>query len=228
MCGRFTLALPAETIRDFLALARMPELTPRYNIAPSQPVAVARFDVRLGERSLQFVRWGLVPRWAKDPSIGQRLINARAETLAEKPAFRAPFRERRCLIPADGFYEWQKVDGQRQPFHIRRRDGGPLAMAGLWESWLGPDGETLESCAIITTSANELVQPIHDRMPVLLPEDAFELWLDPTVTDLKRLSVLLRPADPEPLIAVPVSRRVNRPDAEGPELVMPLGSARQV
>ncbi len=225
MCGRFTLALPAETVQAFLGLATRPQLAPRFNIAPTQPVAVARLQTATGDRILELVRWGLIPHWASDPTIGARLINARAETLAQKPAFRSSFRQRRCLIPADGFYEWQKTAGGKQPYHIRRLDGGPMAMAGLWDSWQAPDGDPISSCAIITTAANDLVRPIHDRMPVLLPPENFELWLDPAVSDTARLSELLAPAPATGLIAVPVSRRVNRADYDAPDLVVATGPA---
>ncbi len=224
MCGRFTLALPAETIRDFLGLADTPVLVPRFNIAPTQSVAVVRAEAGKEERRLSFLRWGLIPHWAEDPAIGSRLINARAETLAQKPAFRSAFRQRRCLIPADGFYEWRKTNGRKQPYHIRRRDGGPLAMAGLWETWQAPDGEMISTCAIITTQAEAIVQAIHDRMPVLLPPAAFALWLDVGMSDTVRLTALLRLTASEDLVAVPVSSRVNRVECDGPDLVVPLSA----
>lgn len=169
MCGRFTLRVPAAELVEIFRLLRRPDVQPRYNIAPTQPVAVVRRIDR--GRELSMLRWGLVPSWAKDPKIGARMINARAETVATKPAFRTALRRRRCLVPADGFYEWAKsAGGTKQPHYITRRDGRPFAFAGLWESWDGPDGSSIESCTIVTTEANDLVGRIHDRMPVILSE----------------------------------------------------------
>jgi putative SOS response-associated peptidase YedK len=218
MCGRFTLALPAETLREFLQLAQAPNLSPRYNIAPTQPVAVARFDEGRDERVLDMLRWGLIPSWATDPAIGARMINARAESVAVKPAFRQAFRQRRCLVPADGFYEWNTTGTGKQPYHIRRSDGGPFAMAGLWERWRDELGGAVESCTLITTDANDLVRPIHNRMPVILPREAFGLWLEPGRADARQLLGLLTPYAGDDLVAVPVSRRVNRPDLDDPSL----------
>ena len=178
MCGRFTLRTPASAIAEQFSLLEVPDLQPRFNIAPTQPVAVVRVDsplplgeaqgARFAQRELVFLHWGLVPSWADDPKIGNRMINARAETAAEKPSFRTAMRRRRCLIVADGFYEWKTVAKRRQPMFIHLRDGRPFAFAGLWESWEGADHSALESCTILTTSANDLVRPIHDRMPVII------------------------------------------------------------
>ena len=208
MCGRFTLRTPAHRLAQAFGVDTLPNLRPRYNIAPTQDiVAVRRTDDR---RDLAMLRWGLIPGWAKDATIGSRLINARAETVAEKPSFRAAFRQRRCLIAADGFYEWQKAgDGPKQPYFIRLKSDEPFAFAGLWERWRDPAGETVESCTLITTEANETLAPIHPRMPVILPTDAYDGWLDHAVDGAEALLDLLRPYPGGEMIAVPITRRVN-------------------
>jgi putative SOS response-associated peptidase YedK len=210
MCGRYSLRKPTREIAGEFDLADVPELPPRYNIAPTQDVPVVRLAPDRQRREFGLLRWGLIPSWADDPGIGNRLINARGETVAGKPAFRRAFQTRRCLIVADGFFEWRKTDGRKQPYFIHRKDDRPFAFAGLWERWARGD-EPVESCTIITTEANELMQPIHDRMPVIVPCSAYDLWLDPTVKDLSRLETLLSP-DPElELEAYPVSTLVNSP-----------------
>lgn len=217
MCGRYTLFVDPADLRVLFPGVVIPEgLSPRYNIAPSQSVAVIANN---DPGRIAFFRWGLVPSWAQDPTIGSRMINARAETLAQKPAFRAAYRSRRCLVLADGFYEWRKEGGRKQPFYVRLRSGKPFAFAGLWESWRSPQEETLLSCAIVTTNANELVAPIHDRMPVILDPAAYDLWLDPAPRSPFDLQKWLRPYPAQEMIAYPVSPRVNNPDNEGPELV---------
>jgi putative SOS response-associated peptidase YedK len=219
MCGRYTLFVdPADLQALFPDVVIAAELSPRYNIAPSQPVAVIANN---DPRRIVFFRWGLVPSWAQDPSIGSRLINARAETLAQKLAFRAAYRSRRCLVLADGFYEWRKEGGRKQPFYVRLRSGKPFAFAGLWESWRSPQDETLLSCAIITTDANELLSPIHDRMPVILDPAAYDLWLDPAARSPIDLQKWLRPYPAAEMVAYAVSPRVNNPDNEGPENLKP-------
>lgn len=192
----------------------------RYNVAPMQDVPVVWNQP---EPCLGLARWGLVPFWAKDPSIGSRMINARAETIAEKPAFRAALRQRRCLLPADGFYEWRRVEGTeaKVPTYVRLADGSPFAFAGLWESWKQPDGGRLHTCTIITTEPNELMRTIHDRMPVILPESGMKQWMQPDVTDPAALLRLLRPFPADRMEAYPVSRRVNHPSNDGPDLVVP-------
>jgi len=210
MCGRFTQAAPDDQIAELFDLPSKPTLVPRYNIAPTQGVAAVR-SAPAGERELVVLHWGLIPSWAKDSSVGSRMINARAETLAEKPAFRAALRSRRCLIVADGFYEWQKLGARKQPYFIGLRDGGPFGFAGLWERWSGEGGEAVESCTIVTTSANETIAPIHDRMPVILERGDHAAWLDPAVGDPGRLLPLLRPLDPAAVRAFPVSLLVNNP-----------------
>lgn len=220
MCGRFTLTSTPARLRERFRLEEAPEeLTPRFNIAPSQEVLViANRDRRL----LRPARWGLVPAWARDPAIGHRLINARAETLAARPAFRDALARRRCLVPADGFYEWQRQGrAKRQPFHVRARDGAPLALAGLWEVWRPADGPALASCAIVTVAANATVAPIHDRMPAILPPAAWDAWLDPRQRDAADLAPLLVPCGDEVLEAVPVSTWVNSPAHDGPQCLAP-------
>jgi putative SOS response-associated peptidase YedK len=167
------------------------------------------------------LRWGLVPSWADDPAVGNRLINARAETVASKPSFRAAFRQRRCLVPADGFYEWQKQAGKKQPFYIHLRGGGPFAFAGLWERWQGAD-EPIESFTIVTTEANELVRSLHERMPVILPREAYKHWLDPAYAKLEELQALLRPYPAEEMAAFPVSTRVNSPRVDDAACIVPV------
>ena len=220
MCGRFTLWLQfGDLVKAFPEFEFTEELSPRYNIAPSQPVAVVPND---GSRRVRLFQWGLVPFWAKDPKIGYRLINARAETLAEKPAFRAAYRRRRCLILADGFYEWRTEPGRRlkAPFYVRLASGEPFAFAGLWEVWR-PDDTPLYSCVIITTDSNALLTPIHDRMPVILPRDAYELWLSPHEMRPRDLVHLLRPYPSEEMVAYPVSRTVNDPTVDVPACIEP-------
>ena len=218
MCGRFALYTPAEAVVRLFRLDGAPDLSPRYNIAPTQPVVAIR-PGEGGGREARMLRWGLVPFWAKDPSIGSRMINARGETVAEKPAFRQAFRRRRCLIPADGFYEWQKVPGGKQPWYISARDEVPLAFAGLWERWDKRGTEApVETCTIVTTAANATLLPLHDRMPVILGAADWDAWLDDAASSTL-LRDLIRPAPDNLLSARPVSRRVNRPVNDGPELI---------
>lgn len=220
MCGRFTLTQPAEAVAQrFGAQMVLFEPSPRYNIAPSQPVAVV---MQNGERRIEACRWGLVPFWAKDPDIGNRLINARAETLAEKPAFKYSLTRRRCLIPADGFFEWRKEGNRRIPIYIRRRDGGLFAFAGLWDEWQSPDGSPLRTCTIITTEPNALIAPIHHRMAVILLPEWESEWLDPSVKEPSRLLSLLKPYPAEELEAYPVSTRVNNPANDDPLCIQPV------
>lgn len=220
MCGRFTLTLDPIELRQAFDLGEMPEeWLPRFNIAPSQPVAVVA-DAKT--RNVVFMRWGLVPSWAKDISIGNRLINARSETLTEKPSFRTAFARRRCLVLADGFYEWKKSEkkGPSQPYYYQLRDGSPFAFAGLWETWQSPEDDDLKSCTIITTTANELVARVHDRMPVILNSQTGWQWLEGGSNEA--LMALLKPYPPGEMEAYPVSRMVNDPAKDGPELIRPL------
>ena len=226
MCGRYvTVSSPALLAERFqVTEVRPKELEPSYNVAPRADVPVVA--ERHGERVLDVVRWGLVPFWAKDHKIGDRMINAWAEKLVSSNAFKRPFERKRCIVPADGFYEWQKTDGKRkQPWFIRRRDGEPLAFAGLWESWHDPDADDdappLRSCVIITTEPNELLAPIHDRMPVVLPETEWDTWLDVDNHDTTSLRKLLVPFPAGELEAWAVSTLVNKADNNGPELLDP-------
>src|SRR5690625_4137718 len=214
MCGRYTLTDPGDELIQHFNLANLPaDYRPRYNIAPTQPVtAIINGDGRRAGA----LRWGLIPSWAEDPAIGNRMINARGETVAEKPSFRSAFRRRRCLIPADGFYEWQQVDGRKQPMRIVRRDGAIFAFAGLWESWRprgNPTDDTdneqnraraVYTCTIITTDANDTLRPIHHRMPVIIPPESYDLWLDREIEDPEALLPLLRPRPDDEFRAYPV------------------------
>jgi putative SOS response-associated peptidase YedK len=216
MCGRFTLRTPSNVLVTQFQLAVDPQLPLRFNIAPTQPVAVVRQTSADSPRELAMLHWGLIPSWAKDPKMGARMINARAETVAEKPSFRAAFRRRRCLVLADGYYEWQSTGGRsKQPYYIRRRDDAPFAMAGLWEHW--PKGDPpIESCTVITTAANDLTRPIHDRMPVILNEADYARWLDPELEDA---GALLMPQEEGTLRADCVSTHVNRPANDDPRCI---------
>jgi putative SOS response-associated peptidase YedK len=219
MCGRYAFYSPAEAVRRTFDLEEAPELAPRYNISPTQSVPAVREGTE-SARTLTMLHWGLVPKWAKERAIGNRMINARAETISENPSYRDAFRRRRCLVAADGWYEWQVAAGGKQPWFIRLRDGGPIAFAGLWERWNDPaGGALLESCTIVTTDASESIRKIHDRMPVVLPEADWARWLDTAFSDAEKLSELLRPYDPKALDAWPVSRQVNAPKNQGPELI---------
>lgn len=230
MCGRYAFYTPIEAMTRLFGVSEVHahELAPRYNIAPTQEVPIVRSSPflegdaeRASLRELALARWGLVPFWAKDPSIGNRMINARGETVAQKPAFRAAFRKRRCLVPADGFYEWVKTDTVKQPWYIHAASGEPLAFAGLWELWDPPDGAVpLASCTIITTRANEFMRSLHDRMPVVLDAAGRDAWLD-AATRPENLQALLAPAPDAMLEAWPVSRRVNSPFNEDASLVEP-------
>lgn len=224
MCGRFSITSPAREIAAAFGVAEPFDLAPRYNVCPGQDVPVVRSRHGADERVLDLVRWGLVPWFVKEPGPAGRMINARAESAATSPAFREALRRRRCLVPADGFYEWRpgatKKD-PKQPFHIHRGDGRPLALAGLWERWKAPDGSRLESCTILTTTPNELLAPVHDRMPVILAPDAWSLWLDREVQEVERIAPLLVPAPPEHLVVTPVSTWVNDPKHDDPLCLAP-------
>jgi putative SOS response-associated peptidase YedK len=218
MCGRYTLRTPVETLVERFEINEYPSsITPSYNIAPSQGVAAVIAEN--GKRKLEMLHWGLIPSWAKDPEVGNKMINARAETVAEKPSYRKAFKERRCLILADGFYEWQKTDSGKQPFYIRMEDESPFAFAGLWESW--QNGREIRSCTIITTSPNEVAAQVHNRMPVILHPEDYEMWLDPDFDEREPLTTLLKPFPAEAMEAYPVSRKVNRPANNDPEVIEP-------
>ena len=225
MCSRYSLTSPHEAVRAYFNYGNEHPFPPRYNIAPTQPVAIVRPGHR-HPRELMLVRWGLIPSWAKDLSKFSTLINARAETLLEKPSFRGAVRHKRCLVPATGFYEWTGTRGAKQP-HLLHRPGAlegdarPLAFAGLFEDWLGADGSEIFSMAIITVPASDTVRPVHDRMPALLEAEDFEAWLDCADVPAQEAATLLRPAAEDALVITPVSRLVNDPRAEGPELHVP-------
>jgi len=220
MCGRFTLRTPTPVLIEQFGLGEIPELPPRYNIAPTQSVAAVRHNAA-ADRELVPLRWGLIPRWAKDPAVGNRMINARSETVAEKPSFRSAFRRRRCLIPADGFYEWRKIGGRKQPYYIHMADQQPFAFAGLWEHWES-GAEQIESCTILTTEANALMSGLHDRMPVILAPGDFDTWLNCEQRDWQHLTPLLASYPSDQMHYHPVSTVVNSPRNQGPELVAPV------
>jgi putative SOS response-associated peptidase YedK len=222
MCGRFTLFEPDRVLAREFGVSGFPPWAPRYNIAPSQPVPAVRAGPSGRGRELALLRWGLIPSWAKDPGIGNRLINARAETAREKPSFRNAFKRRRCLVPSSGFYEWQRKERGKQPHFIRMRDGRPFAFAGLWDRWESPDGGGVETCTILTTAANAVLAPIHDRMPVILPRGGYDRWLDPQLQDADSLAPLLAPFPPEEMLAFPVSPRVNSPAVDDEGCIAPL------
>jgi putative SOS response-associated peptidase YedK len=224
MCGRFTLAVDPGILKETFPWVEVPPDIPgRWNVSPSQPVAVVPND---GSNRLDFYTWGLIPSWAKDPKIGDRMINARAETLAEKPAFRAAYRRRRCLIFADGFYEWRQEPGRtaKIPMYIQLKSKKPFAFAGLWEIWYNGDGSEIRSCTIITTNPNRLVEDIHNRMPVILPAKVHQEWLSQEERDPKQLDRLLVPYEAEEMYAYPVSRMVNSPQNDNPSCILPLSA----
>lgn len=222
MCGRFTQTHTAEAIAATFQVPTVPPAPPRYNIAPSQLIGTIWHPQGAAGRQFMPLQWGLVPFWAKDPAIGNRLINARAETVTEKPSFRAAFRYRRCLIVADGFYEWQRQARKKQPYYFRFQGRSLFAFAGLWEQWESPAGEVLQTCTILTTTANAVLQPIHDRMPVILPPEAYDAWLDPTLNDAKELQPWLQPYPAAEMVAEPVSPLVNRATVDQAECIQPI------
>jgi putative SOS response-associated peptidase YedK len=224
MCGRFTLFEADKILSREFGVSGFPPLSPRYNIAPSQPVAAVRAAPAGAGRELALLRWGLIPSWSKDPAIGNRLINARAETAREKPSFRNAFRRHRCLIPASGFYEWQRQERGKQPYFVRMRDGRPFAFAGLWDRWESADEGAIETCTILTTAPNAVLAPIHDRMPVILPPAEYARWLDPSLRDTDSLAPLLVPFPPDDMLAFPVSPRVNPPTIDDEKCIAPLPS----
>lgn len=234
MCGRFTLTVDTAELQDAFAGVEIPgQIVPRYNIAPSQPVLVIPND---GRQRADFFTWGLIPAWVKPsptgsaptPSISMGMINARAETLAEKPSFRGPYRYKRCLIPANGFYEWTADPGARTktPYYIYLKNRQPFAFAGLWDEWLGPDGSQIKSCVIITTAPNTFVSRLHDRMPVILKPEQYARWLAPQPCQPGELQDLLRPYPAEEMSAHPVSRMVNQARLDSPQMIEPAQAAQ--
>jgi len=226
MCGRFTLSAPTAQLAQLFNLPVEPTVVPRYNIAPTQPVGLVRAQPQGEAYEWALALWGLIPSWAKDPSIAASLINARAETVAEKPAFRAAFKRRRCLVPSTGFYEWQRLEKRKQPHYITLSNGDPFAIAGLWETWHAPDGSALDTCTLLTTEANELMQPLHNRMPVIIAPEDYSTWLgngsDASRHELDQLRHLLRPYPADRMAAMPVSTFVNNARNEGAQCIEPL------
>lgn len=221
MCGRFALRIPPKSIQQHYDLPETVELPPRYNIAPSQAVAVIRQMPAKSLRQLDLLRWGLVPYWAKDIKISYRMINARAETLSQKPSFRTAFKKRRCLVAADGFYEWIHEGKTKQPYFIQLKNRIVFSFAGLWESWNNPDGGVIESCTIITTSANELVRKIHDRMPVILPPELYAEWLDNTIP-AESVQKFLIPFPSDEMEVYRVGPTINSPKNDTPACLLPI------
>jgi putative SOS response-associated peptidase YedK len=230
MCGRFTLRTPMTVLIGQFQLGveaarQLALFEPRYNIAPTQEILAVRVEPKSGEREASPLRWGLIPSWSKEPASGPPMINARGESIAEKPSFRTAYRQRRCLIPADGFYEWQKsaTSSKKQPYYIHYRDNRPFAFAGLWEAWRGKgaagEGPTIESCTIVTTSATPALAEMHDRMPVILEPNDYALWLDPQVQDPAAVAHLVVPNDDEAIVAEPVTTHVNRVANDDPRCV---------
>lgn len=227
MCGRYTLTVDASVLATLFDLEPLFEIEPRYNIAPSQPVPIVRRNNE-DQRELAWARWGLIPSWAKDPKIGNKLINARAETAADKPSFRSAYKHRRCLLPADGFFEWVKIPNGKQPHYIRFTDRRVFAFGGLWERWTPPDGDPVESCTILTTRPNRLIASLHDRMPVIIPSERFGDWIDRNPLSADTAETMLLPHSADQMEAVPVGSRVNSPKNDDPRCVEPVGEQAQL
>jgi putative SOS response-associated peptidase YedK len=221
MCGRYVITSTPDVIRAFFRHEGQADFPARYNIAPTQPVPIVRMEA--GKRRFTLVRWGFVPAWVRDPREFSLLVNARGETVLDKPAFRNAMRRRRCLFPADGFYEWRTDRAGKRPYFVRPCRGGPIAFAGLWEVWMGPDGEEVETACIITTTANRALAPIHDRMPVVIPPEAFDLWLDCAHVDAATAAALIVPAPENLFEAYEISPAINRAANDSPSLIEPLG-----
>jgi putative SOS response-associated peptidase YedK len=219
MCGRFVLHTPPESLAEYFDIDAIPDLAASYNIAPSQPVAAVRVPEQ--HREMVMLRWGLLPSWAKAAKTNYSMINARAETVAEKPAYRTAFRQRRCLIPADGFYEWKRTADGKQPYYIRMREDRVFAFAGLWERWIGPD-EKIDSCSIIVTEANDTIRPVHDRMPAIIRPADFDRWLDPECRDAGAMKALLQPWPANEMTTCPVSKAVNSPVNNDAHCIAPV------
>ncbi|MEA2870269.1 MAG: hypothetical protein QOH67_245 [Hyphomicrobiales bacterium] len=219
MCGRYAITTAPEAIRQLFAYLEQPNFPPRYNVAPTQAVPIVRMTE--GKRQFALVRWGLIPAWVKDPRAFSLVINARGESVLDKPAFRNGMKRRRCLFPADGFYEWKRDSEKKQPYFVRLKSGQPMAFAGLWESWMGPNGEEMETAAIVTTTASRTIAHIHDRMPVILAPEVFDFWLDPNV-DGEMAASVIAPARDALIEAYQVSSAVNRTANDTPALIEPL------
>jgi putative SOS response-associated peptidase YedK len=221
MCARYVITSPADAVRALFGYDERPNFPPRYNVAPTQPIPVVRLVN--GARSYALVRWGLLPAWVKDPKTFSLLVNARGESVLDKPSFRNAMRRRRCLIPADGFYEW-RAGAPKRPYFVRPRSGSPIAFAGLWETWTGPNGEEVDTAAIVTTRANRTLAAIHDRMPVIVAPDAFNFWLDCADVDAMTAAALITPAADELLECYEVSSAVNRAVNDSAELIAPVAA----
>jgi putative SOS response-associated peptidase YedK len=224
MCGRFTLQIPPELLAEIFGILEIPVFPARFNIAPTQQAPVIR-QAGDGQNYCAVMRWGLIPSWAKDPSIGNRMINARSETVVGKPAFRHAVRRSRCIVPASGFYEWREEGGKKRPHFIRLKDGSPIFFAGLWERWKSPQGEAVDSFTILTTQANSLISSLHERMPVILKPEATPLWLDSETTDPDRLKSLYLPHPADLMEMWPVSPLVNSPRNDFPELIAQIANS---
>jgi putative SOS response-associated peptidase YedK len=222
MCGRYRLSRRKQLVEEYFDSAGEEDWTPRYNVAPTQPVPIIRQNPKEPRRELSLVRWGLIPWWAKDPSGAATMINARSETAATKPAFRDALKFRRCLIPADGFYEWQKTGKTKQPYCFEVNDGQLFAFAGLWETWKDPNRTIVETCSILTTTPNAVTSAVHDRMPVILDPDCYDLWLDPGMRDMRAVSDMLKPFDARLMRSFPVSSRVNHVANDDAECSTPV------
>lgn len=220
MCGRFALKTPTSQLASHFKLDEAVEVAARYNLAPGTDIPTIRHSPE-GKRVMHLLRWGLAPHWAKDSSIGNKLSNARGETVAEKPSFRDAFKRRRCLVPADGFYEWKAEGKQKQPYYFSMKDGEPFALGGVWESWRAPNGEILRTCCLITTEPNEIMTPVHDRMPVIVSPDDYAQWL---TGELDEAQALVKPYSIEAMQAWAVSKRVSRSGEEGADLIDPAES----
>lgn len=226
MCARFNLRTEPTELAEIFQLLREPDWHPRYNIAPTQTVLVIRQQSD-GTRLADSLRWGLIPPWADDPAIGSKMINCRSESAATKPSFKAAFRERRCIIPASGFYEWQAITRQiKQPWHIYRPTGEPLLFAGLWETWKDPEGEAIETCTILTTHANHFMGELHERMPVILSAKDIDKWLDPEILDPEKLQPHLVPCPDNWLMRTPVAPLINSPRNDSPDCIRPVKLSR--
>ena len=219
MCGRFTISVEPGELAEVLGVESVPEVRKRYNVAPTQTILAARVNYA-GKREAALFHWGLIPSWSEDPKIQYSTINAKSETAAHKPAFRSAFKRRRCIIPADGFFEWAKVGKEKRPHWFHRKDGKPFVFAGLWERWQPESGDAIESCTIMTTEANEVVKPFHDRMPVILPRRHYQIWLTAPATEAERLADLLVPFDAGLMTRYPVSSLVNKPQNDVPECAL--------
>jgi putative SOS response-associated peptidase YedK len=224
MCGRFTLFASPDELSAYFRIESSGNIAPRYNICPSQTVPCIIQDDK-GKRIIKFFRWGLIPSWADDPTIGNRLINARSETVATKPSFRSAFKYRRCLIPSNGFFEWKRIEKRKCPYFIRMSNGEPFAFAGIWEHWTDPDGKAVETCTILTTTCNDLVGDIHNRMPVILNPEDYDLWLNPEAPE-DALKTLMKPFPAEFMDVHEVTDLINNPRYDAPDCTIAVHSSQ--